>query len=165
MGCHALLQGIFPTQRSNPGLLHCRQTLYHLLLLLLLSRFSGVLLCATPWTVACRVPLSMEFFRQEYWRGLPFPSPGDLPDPGIGPRDRTQVPHIAGRFFIKTEEALSPCISIQPIFSVYPPGPLLKAEMQRNSTRLLPSRGKPHIHTHTHTHTHTPLTAGWSDLL
>ena len=37
------------------------------------------------WTVACQVPLSMEFPRQEYWSGLPFPSPGDLPNPGIGP--------------------------------------------------------------------------------
>ena len=35
----------------------------------------------TPWAVACRVPLSMGFPRQEYWSGLPFPSPGDLPDP------------------------------------------------------------------------------------
>ena len=41
---------------------------------------------ATPWTVANQAPLSMEFFRQEYWIGLPFPSPGDLPDPGIKPR-------------------------------------------------------------------------------
>ena len=37
----------------------------------------------TPWTVACQAPLSMGFPRQEYWTGLPFPSPGDLPDPGI----------------------------------------------------------------------------------
>jgi len=37
----------------------------------------------TPWTIACQAPLSMEFSRQEYWSGLPFPSPGDLPDPGI----------------------------------------------------------------------------------
>ena len=41
---------------------------------------------ATPWTVACQAPLSMRFSRQEYWTGLPFPSPGDLPDPGIEPR-------------------------------------------------------------------------------
>ena len=41
---------------------------------------------ATPWTVARQIPLSMEFSRQEYWSGLPFPSPGDLPDPGIEPR-------------------------------------------------------------------------------
>ena len=39
----------------------------------------------TPWTVACHVSLSMEFSRQEYWTGLPFPTPGDLPDPGIKP--------------------------------------------------------------------------------
>ena len=41
---------------------------------------------ATPWTVACQAPLSMRFSRQEYWSGLPFPSPGGLPDPGIEPR-------------------------------------------------------------------------------
>ena len=39
----------------------------------------------TPWTVARQVPLSMEFSRQEYWSRLPFPSPGDCPDPGIKP--------------------------------------------------------------------------------
>ena len=37
----------------------------------------------TPWPVACQAPLSMGFPRQEYWSGLPFPPPGDLPDPGI----------------------------------------------------------------------------------
>ena len=42
-------------------------------------------LTVTPWTVACQVPLSVEFSRQEYWSGLPFPSPGDLPDPRAGP--------------------------------------------------------------------------------
>ena len=41
---------------------------------------------AMPRTIACQVPLSMEFSKQEYWRGLPFPSPGDLPNPGIKPR-------------------------------------------------------------------------------
>ena len=40
----------------------------------------------TPWTVARQASLSMGFSRQEYWSGLPFPSPGDLPDPGIKPR-------------------------------------------------------------------------------
>ena len=40
----------------------------------------------TPWTVAHQAPLSMGFPKQEYWGGLPFPSPGDLPDPGIKPR-------------------------------------------------------------------------------
>ena len=49
---------------------------------------------ATPWTVAHQAPLSMGFSRQEYWSGLPLPSPGDLPD-----RDWTQDSCIAGRFF------------------------------------------------------------------
>ena len=47
---------------------------------------SRVQLFATPWTVAYQAPLSMGFSRQEYWGGLPFPSPGDLPNPGIEPR-------------------------------------------------------------------------------
>ena len=41
---------------------------------------------ATLWTIACQVLLSMEFSSQEYWSGLPLPSPEDLPDPGIEPR-------------------------------------------------------------------------------
>ena len=44
------------------------------------------LFASLPWTVAHQAPLSVGFFRQEYWSGLPFPSPGDLPDPGIKPR-------------------------------------------------------------------------------
>ena len=44
---------------------------------------SHVRLFATTWTVACQALLSMGFSRQEYWSGLPFPSPGHLPDPGI----------------------------------------------------------------------------------
>ena len=46
---------------------------------------SRVRLFATPWTVAYQAPLSMGFSRSEYWSGLPFPSPGDLPDPGVKP--------------------------------------------------------------------------------
>ena len=46
---------------------------------------SHVGLFVTPWTVACQAPLSMEFSRQGYWGGLPCPSPGDLPDPGVEP--------------------------------------------------------------------------------
>ena len=51
----------------------------------MLSPFSHVRLTATLWTMACQAPLSMRFSRQEYWSGLPFPSPGDLPDSGIEP--------------------------------------------------------------------------------
>ena len=47
---------------------------------------SRVRLFASPWTVAYQAPRSMGFSREEYWSGLPFPSPGDLPDPGIEPR-------------------------------------------------------------------------------
>ena len=47
--------------------------------------FSRIRLFATPWSVAHQAPPSMEFSKQEYWSGLPFPSPEDLPDPGIEP--------------------------------------------------------------------------------
>ena len=50
---------------------------------------SRVQLFATPWTVAYKAPVCMEFSRQEYWSGLPFPSPGDLPHSGIKPRSPT----------------------------------------------------------------------------
>ena len=53
---------------------------------------------ATQWTVARQAPQSMGFSRQEYWRGLPFPSPGDLPNPGVKPAS----PALAGGFFIST---------------------------------------------------------------
>ena len=51
----------------------------------MLSRFSRVQLFATLWTVACQAPLSMGFYRQEYWSGLPCSSLADLPDPGVEP--------------------------------------------------------------------------------
>ena len=50
---------------------------------------SRVQLFATPWTVVRQAPLPMEFPRQQYWRGLSYPSPGDLPDPGIKPGSPT----------------------------------------------------------------------------
>ena len=52
----------------------------------------------TPWTVACQAPLSMEFSRQEYWSGLLFPPPGDLPDLGIK-TESLELPALAGIFF------------------------------------------------------------------
>ena len=100
VGYHALFQGIFPTQGSKPNLLclllwqlgslplvpphlppnqSCDRDVCELKLL------SHVQLLATPWTVAHQAPLSKEFFRQGDWSGLPFPSPGDLPNPGIEP--------------------------------------------------------------------------------
>ena len=50
-----------------------------------LSHFSHVQLFVTPWTVARQAPLSIELCRQEYWSRSPFPTPGDLPEPGIKP--------------------------------------------------------------------------------
>ena len=50
------------------------------------NSLSRVQLFATLWTVAHQAPPSMGFSKQEYWSGLPFPSPGDLPNPGIEPR-------------------------------------------------------------------------------
>ena len=91
VGCHSLLQEIFPTQGSKLGLLHCRQILSEppnshqlstiyiesivYMLLLLLNRFSRVRLCVTPQTAAHQAPLSLGFSRQEHWSGLPVPSP------------------------------------------------------------------------------------------
>ena len=71
-----------PTQCSvvTHGVLHCSQ------------------LSVTPWTVAHQAPLPLEFSRQENWSGLPFPPPGDLPDPGIEPKSLVS-PALAGRFF------------------------------------------------------------------
>ena len=63
---------------------------------------SRVQLFAAPWTVAHQPPLAMEFSRQEYWSGLPFPSLGDIPDPGIEPTCAAP-PVLAGKFFTTTE--------------------------------------------------------------
>ena len=64
---------------------------------------SRVQLSATPWTVARQAPLSMGFPRQGYWSGLPFHTPGDLPDPGI----ELECPALAGGFFT-TNATLGP---------------------------------------------------------
>ena len=63
-----------------------------------LSVLSQVLTLFEPWTAAHQAPLSMGFSRQEYWSGLPCPSPGDLPDTGIKPASLVS-PRSAGRFF------------------------------------------------------------------
>ena len=107
MGCHAFPQGIFTTQRSNPGLPHYRWILYHLsrqgspnygLISSVLNNFSRVHLFVTPWTEAHQAPLFMRSSRQEYLSGLPFPLPEDLPSPGIEPASLV-FPESAGRFF------------------------------------------------------------------
>ena len=67
---------------------------------------SHIQLFETPWTVAYQAPLSREFSRQEYWSRLPFPTPGDLPDPGIEPKSLAS-PALAGKFCI-TEQLQKP---------------------------------------------------------
>ena len=95
---------------------------------------SRVRLFATPWTVAYQAPLSMGFSRQECWSGLPFPSPGDLPDPRMKPgspalradalpRDQTRVSRIVGRshcfpdeisvFSFSDDTAISPTVYLE----------------------------------------------------
>ena len=59
------------------------------------AQFSHILFFVTTWTIALQAPLAIEFFRQEYWSGLTFPSPGDLSNPGI----KNAIPELAGRFF------------------------------------------------------------------
>ena len=71
-----------------------------------LSRFSCVWLFVTPWTVAGQAPLSLGFSRQQYWSGLPFPPPGDLPDQGIKPASLVS-PALVGRFFTTSAKAIT----------------------------------------------------------
>ena len=65
---------------------------------------NGVQLFGTTWTVAHKTPLFMEFSRKEYWTGLPFPTAGDLPDPGLKP----MFPTLAGRFIVTTAPSGKP---------------------------------------------------------
>ena len=71
---------------------------------------SQILLFAAPLTTPCQVPLSLEFSRQEYWSGLPFPPAGDLPDQGTEPKSLAS-PALAGRFFT-TSAIGEACISL-----------------------------------------------------
>ena len=84
VGNCSLLQGIFPTQGSNTGLLHCRWILYHLSLVAKLCPILG-----DPMESGCQAPLSMGFSSQEYRTGLPCPPPGNLQ-----PSDQTFVSFI-----------------------------------------------------------------------
>ena len=66
---------------------------------------------ATPWIAANQAPLSMGFFRQEYWSELPFLPPGDLPDPGMKPVS-PGAPALAGSFFLPLSQLGCPLWSL-----------------------------------------------------
>ena len=70
---------------------------------------SHVQLFVTPWTVACQAPLSMEFSKQEHWSGLPFPTPGDLPSPGIETVSLVSSA-LAGEFFTTVLSGKPKCL-------------------------------------------------------
>ena len=102
---------------------------------------------ATPWTVACQAPLSVEFSRQEYWSGLPFPTLGNLPDPGIESIFLVS-PALACRF-----------LTIGTTWEAH----LLLTGMKTGAapfkTRMVGFYKVAHIlhaHAHAHVHTHTP---------
>ena len=78
------LQQMYPTYRYTS-------------ILLFFCGLIHVQLFGTPWTVARQAPLPIGFFRQEYWSGLPFPTLGDLPEPGIKPKSPAS-PALAGAF-------------------------------------------------------------------
>ena len=87
---------------------------------------SSVWLFVTPWIVACKAPLSMEFSRQEYCIGLPFPSPRDLPNPGIE-HTSSLSPELAGGFFTteppeSESEVAQSCLTLLDPVDCSPPG-------------------------------------------
>ena len=73
------------------------QKIKHRMTMCVCCRFGRTQLFATLWTVAHQAPLPMEFSRQEYWSGLPFPPPGDPPNPGTEPMSPAS-PTLAGGF-------------------------------------------------------------------
>ena len=84
---------------------------------------SRVRLFSTPWTVACQAPLSKGFSRQEYWGELPFPSPGDLPDPGIKTRSPTmQADSLPSAAAAAAAKSLQSCPTLCDPIDSSPPG-------------------------------------------
>ena len=90
-----------------PGRWHALPSQY--LVCACVKSLSCVQLFATPWTVALQAPVSMGFSRQEYWSGLPFPPPGDLPNPGSEPTSLTS-PALASRFFTTSNTGKTPAL-------------------------------------------------------
>ena len=98
---------------------------------------------ATPWTIAYEAPLAMQFLRQEYLSGLPFPSPGNLPNPGIKPG----APALAGVFFTtEPPEKPRPRVGPKLLLSLYTSPHYLPGSIIASSVvSLLPARCTLHI--------------------
>ena len=98
-----------------------------------------VRLSVTSWTVARQAPLPVGFFRQEDWSGLPFPHPGDLPDPGVGPASPASSA-LAGGFFI-TESPGTPLRNhytrIKVAESRTPTTPSVDGDLEQQGSHLL----------------------------
>ena len=118
-----------PGELSDHGFLYCWTAIYIFACMLMSTStfFSGGGLvaksCPTlviPWTVACQAPLSMGFSRQEYWSGLPFPSPEDLSDPEIKPRsERDSVQFSSVQLLSRVWPFATPWIAARPGLPVH----------------------------------------------
>ena len=110
---------------------------------------SRVQLFATPWTLELDMPQSMEFSRQEYWSGLPFPLSGDLPDPGIEPRSPTLQADA-----LTSEPPGGECKLVQPFSSV-----LSHVRLCNTMDCSMPGLLVHHEWELTQTHVHSPMGA------
>ena len=107
--------------------------------LIIVYVLSWVQLFATPWTVACQALLFMEFSRQGYWSGFPFPSPGDLLNPGIEFESLASPELVRGFFTTASSPLGSPGISqeiyLYPLAYVLLPKPFKQAVISLIPTR------------------------------
>ena len=86
-----------------------KTSIYYLCVCVCVQLFSHIRPFPAPWTVAHQAALPMEFFKQEFWSGLPFSTPGDTPNAVIEPASSFVYPELAGRFFT-TAPPGKPCL-------------------------------------------------------
>ena len=105
------------------------------------ARSCHVQFFASLWTVACQAPQSMGFSRQEYWSGLLFPFPGDLPDPGIKPMSLVS-PALANGFFTTSTTWEAP-VSIKWMFNKHMPNSFIHLSVHPSRKCLLSTYSEP----------------------
>ena len=110
---------------------------------------SRVWLFATQWAVAHQSPPFMEFARQEYWSGLPFPSPGDLPNPGVKPRS----PALQADAL--PSEPPGPCCHKWKHFFLFYDWVIFHPAMKKNKYAIFHICTHTHVYVYVYTHTHT----------